>query len=128
MQKSNQLVHFVYYPAVFICSAVLLGGIEWISAEWLQLRYDQVKTGVIFLTGLYLFLYYPFVFIQKRFTDKAGFIFLILMMLKLVFVIGFLFLFLNPTHNENKREILLFLMNYFVLLVVDMAVKVRLMK
>lgn len=44
------------------------------------------------------------------------------------FIFGYLFLFLNPEASENKREVLLFLMNYFALLIVDLAIKVRLMK
>ena len=105
-----------------------MGSLEWIGAEWLQIKYEKVKPGVIFITGLYLFLYNLFVVAQKRHPDKAGFIFLILMVLRLVLIIGYLFLFLNPVHIENKREVLLFLMNYFVLLIVDLIVKIRLMK
>jgi len=128
MQRNRQLANFFYYPSIYICVAFVLGCVEWISAECIQIQYNKVKAGVIFLSGLYLFLHYPFVFIQKKYKDRAGFMFLILMMLKFSFALVFLFLFLNPKHIENKREILLFLMNYFVLMVTDLAIKMHLMK
>ncbi len=128
MQRNNHLIKFIYYPVLYICVAAVIGYIEGINADWLQIKYEKVKAGIIFLTSLYFLLYFPFVFIQHTYTDRSGFIFLVIMVLKVSFVMGFLFLFLKPNDIENKREILLFLMNYFVLLAVDLAIKMRLMK
>ncbi len=128
MPKSNTSTTIIRSAFVYLIVAFLLGSGTYLIGNSLQITYEKVSSGLIFLTGLYLLFYFLFVFIQKKHPDKSGFIFLILMSLKLFFIFGYLFLFLNPTSGENKREVLLFLMNYFALLVVDMTVKIRLMK
>ena len=128
MPKNNSVAQSIqkslYYPLV----AILLAIVWYVSIEWLQIAFTKVTSGLVFLTGLYLLFYYLFVFVQKRHKEKSGFIFLIMLTLKMCFILGYLFLFLNPEASENKREVLLFLMNYFALLIVDLAIKVRLMK
>ena len=128
MQKNNSAFISIRNSFVYLVVALIMAAAIWIFNESLKISYEKVRSGLVFLTGLYLLFYYSFVFIQKKHEDKSGFIFLILMELKLCFIFGYLFLFLNPSSSENKREILLFLMNYFALLVVDMAIKIRLMK
>jgi hypothetical protein len=128
MPRSNTSITIIRSSFVYIIVAILLGSASWLLCEWIKISFEKVSSGLVFLTGLYLLFYYVFVFIQKKHNERSGFIFLILMSLKIIFIFGYLFLFLNPSSNENKKEILLFLMNYFALLVVDMAIKIRLMK
>lgn len=128
MLKSNSafqvILKSLYYPLI----SVLLAIGCWVCNWWIQIELSKVYSGLFFLTGVYLLFYYLFVLIQKKHSEKGGFIFLILMTLKLCFIFGYLFLFLNPSASENKREVLLFLMNYFALLIVDLTLKVRVMK
>lgn len=126
-QKSNLSLDIVRSSFTYIGIACLLGVIEWICTDWLQIVYEKVSAGLLFLSGVYLLFYFVFAFFQNKHQDKGGFIFLVLMMLKIVMIAGYLFLFLNPMEIENKREILLFLLNYFALLLVDMVVKMRLL-
>ncbi len=128
MPKSNTEITTIRSSFAYIIVALFLGSASWMCRKWLQISFEKVSSGLIFLTGLYLLFYFLSVVIQKRHPEKSGFISLILILLKLIFIIGYLFLFLNPTSGENKREILLFLMNYFALLIVDLAIKIRLMK
>gem|GEM_PF-6385887 len=125
MPKSKTAIQtsFSYLIAAFSIIAI-----EWFITEWAKINMKKVIPGMIFLTGLYLLFYYAFVFVQKKHSTNSGFILLGMMLLKMCFIIVFLFLFLNPMDNGNKREILLFLMNYFALLTVDITIKLRLMK
>lgn len=128
MSKSSLTVQSIRSSFLYLVIAVASGTVSWLLAERLTISLEKVTSGLLFLTGLYLLFYFVFVFIQKRQPDKIGFIFLILMALKLTGIFGYLFLFLNPGTSENKTEILLFLMNYFALLIVDIVVKLRLIK
>ncbi len=128
MSKSSLTVQSIRSSFLYLVIAVASGTVSWLLAERLTISLEKVTSGLLFLTGLYLLFYFVFVFIQKRQPDKIGFIFLILMTLKLTGIFGYLFLFLNPGTSENKTEILLFLMNYFALLIVDIVVKLRLIK
>lgn len=128
ISKSNWAIQSIRSSFVYLTVATVLMGAEWWLTEWLTISIKKVSSALLFLSGLYLLFYFLFVFIQKKHPDNSAFIFLILMGLKLAFIISYLFLFLNPTDSENKTEILLFLMNYFALLIVDIVVKLRLIK
>lgn len=128
MQKNRFQLKVIRYPFVYVIAAALMGVAGFMNFEWIQVDLKKIIQSTVFLGGLYLLFYFVFLFLQKKHRDQSAFIFLIILMLKFGLILGFLFLFLNPSDAENKREILLFLMTYFVLLVVDIAIKIRLMK
>lgn len=96
--------------------------------NWIQIEPKKIIQSSVFLGGLYLLLYFMFLCWQKKHHDKVIIIFLILLVIKFAFIFGFLLLELNPIEAENKNIILLFLITYIVLLVVDIVIKVELMK
>ncbi len=128
MSKNSPVKLFIQSPLKYLAVTLVFVAASYLFVDWFQIALEKVIPGFIFLTGLYLLFYFLFVFIQKKYSDKSAFIFLILMGLKLVFIIAYLFLFLNPSTHENKTEILLFLMNYFALLIIDLTLKVHLVR
>ncbi len=128
MPRNKQTIQYARSSVLYLVGSLAVAAITYAFDDWLKILMEKVISGLIFLTGLYLLFYFIFAFIQKKHPDKSAFTFLILTALKSVFIIVYLFLFLNPTDIENKTEILLFLMNYFALLIIDIVVKLRLMK
>lgn len=128
MSRNSILRKSIRFPVAYIIIATLSGVFAFYISDWFQAEPKKIVLSSLFLGGLYLLFYYVFLFLQKKYRDQSAFIFLIILMLKFVFIFAFLFLFLNPMEAENKRETLLFLMTYFVLLVADVAIKIRLMK
>lgn len=128
MLKNSSALKLIRYPFLYILVATLCAAIAITYKDWIQAESEKIILTTVFLGGLYLLFYFVFLFLQKKHRDQSAFIFLIILMLKFGFILAFLFLFLNPSDAENKREILLFLMTYFLLLIVDIAIKIRLMK
>ncbi len=107
--------------------ALVLITIEWAFKDWILVDEKKIVLITGFLTGFYLLFHFAFLFLRKRHVDSEGFIFLILLGIKFAFILFFLFFYLKPMDAENKREVLLFLMNYFTFLVTDIILKVRLL-
>lgn len=128
MTKNNPVRQYIQSPLLYLVISAGYAATIIALDEWLKISIEKVISGFAFLTGTYLLFYFLFLFIQKKRNDQSAFIFLILTGLKFALIISYLFLFLKPTSIENKTEILLFLMNYFALLIVDMVVKMRLIR
>ncbi len=114
-------------PFQYVSVALTLIVIEWTLKDWIHVDEKKIILATGFLTGLYLLFHFLFLFIQKRINNSEALIFLILMGLKFAFILFFLFFYLNPMDAENKRVVLLFLINYFSFLITDLILKVRLL-
>ncbi len=114
-------------PAYYVWTGIALYLLSIFLQNHTTLDQSKVVWLSIFLPSAYIFFYFAFMLLLKSRKEFGAFIFLVLMGLKLVLVMGFLFIFINPTEIENKREILLFFMNYFVFLIVDILIKAKLM-
>jgi len=114
-------------PFQYVSVALILIAIEWACKDWILVDEKKIVLTTSFLTGLYLLFHFVFLFLQKKYVDTVGFSFLILLGVKFAFILFFLFFYLKPMDLQNKRVVLLFLMNYFTFLIADLILKVRLM-
>ena len=114
-------------PFQYVFVALILIAIEWACKDWILVDEKKIVLTTSFLTGLYLLFHFVFLLLRKKYVDSIGFNFLILLSLKFAFILFFLFFYLNPMDAENKRVVLLFLINYFSFLITDLILKVRLL-
>ena len=114
-------------PYQYVSVALTLIVIEWACKDWILVDEKKIVLTIGFLTGLYLLFHFAFSLLRKKYVDSEAFIFLIILGLKFAFILIFLFFYLKPMDTENKRVVLLFLMNYFTFLITDLILKVRLM-
>ena len=128
MQKSNSKKRIVKFTLIYILAAAFSFLLNHLADKHLQVGAEKIIESSLFLGGVYLLFYFLFIFTQKIIPEQIAPIFLVMLLLKSGIVIAFLFIFLNPMDEENKKETLLFFKTYFVLLVTDLAIKVQLMK
>ncbi len=94
-----------------------------------QFNFDQLKVQYMsaFLLGVYVLFYFLFFYIRRKRKDQSAFIFTGLIILKLLLVFSFILWEINPIKTENKEEVLLFIVNYFALLITDIPIKAKVM-
>ncbi len=88
---------------------------------------NKIVISTLYIGGVYILFNYFFILVKKIAPESLIYIFLILLLLKSIFIFAFIMLFLDPMDEEHKKETLLFFKTYFVLLVTDLAIKVRLL-
>ena len=98
-------------PAYYVWTGIALYLLSILLQNHITFDQSKVMWLTLFLPSAYIFFYFAFIILLKTRKEFGAFIFLTLMAMKLVLVVGFLFIFINPTEIENKREILLFFMN-----------------
>jgi len=113
------------YFSRFSAFAFILFVINYVLANWLGTGAGKVSLMVAFLWVVFLSFSYFYGKIRNR--TGAGFLigFLLLMGLKFIVALAGAFILIDPESDLVKQEALFYLFDYFILLIFDVALKVR---
>lgn len=113
-------------PFQYVSVAILIFLIDWFIKDYIHIDEKKIVLITSFLTGLYLLFHFLFLLLRRILSIPDSLIFLFLLGLKFAFILIFLLLYLHPMDPQNRTGVLLFFMNYFIFLITDIVLKVKL--